>query len=104
MPLDRGASMKTWPQEEVTAMLRLWNADLTLEEMGVELGRSAQAVSMKLTKLRRAGVAIPPRERGTRGRIHKTAQRECMRCRESFKSTHHGNRLCDACLSYARTA
>lgn len=96
---------RPWPEHEIEQMCRLWKDDLTLEEMGVELGRSSQAVGMKLTKLRKAGVSgLQPRARGSRGRIHPTEPRVCMRCQVEFNSTHIGNRLCDACQHFASTA
>ena len=87
---------------------------MTTAEIASRLGKTVRAVECKIYKLRARGCVLPARRGATSGSgdasgdenggfhrrrlSNQRARRRCLYCGEDFDSSHHGNRICAACL------
>ena len=103
-----------WSAATVDCLRQHWIGGMTTAEIASRLGRTVRAVECKIYKLRAQGCVLPAR-RGTtssscdasrennngfhrRRLADQRARRRCLYCGKDFDSSHHGNRICAACL------
>ena len=100
-----------WTAEDVAELMACIDNGLSLRETSQRLGRSPVAVRNKIRYLpSQVRAKVIKARKLVQGKPRKSyrenyqkpnketsdvAQRVCLRCREMFKSSHAGNRICD---------
>lgn len=85
-----------WSIEEDGRLLRYRQKLCSIEWISLQLRRTPMAIVARLEKLRN-----PTRISYVRGKA--TVNRECLCCRQLFRSTGPGNRLCQDCRNQSLT-
>lgn len=85
---ERGGA---WDEKEIRDLVRLWRDGAKNSEIAKALGRSANAISVKASR-----IGLPPKDR-IPDMPSTMKVRSCLRCRSQFFSEGPGNRICGTC-------
>lgn len=85
---ERGGA---WETKEIEDLARLWMQGVKNSEIAKQLGRSANAISVKASR-----IGLPPKEL-MNDMPSSMKLRCCLRCRSQFFSEGPGNRICGTC-------
>lgn len=80
-----------WAENEIALLVEMWKAGKKNSEIATELKRSANAISVKASR-----IGLPPKEKLADGNTNMKV-RSCLRCRGKFFSDGPGNRICGTC-------
>lgn len=81
----------SWTDTEIQTLVRMWRNNEKNSDIARELGRSANAISVKASR-----IGLPPKDKISE--MNSTMKvRCCLRCRSQFFSDGPGNRICGAC-------
>lgn len=87
---ERGGA---WGDDEIRDLVRLWREGVKNSDIAKALGRSANAISVKASR-----IGLPPKDR-IPDMPSTMKVRSCLRCRSQFFSEGPGNRICGTCKS-----